>query len=64
MSKSSAFDFTDDLIKLLPIPETGRRYYKDLQEKGFGLYATPNGVKSYYLRKRIKVMMIKPLKKE
>jgi len=46
-------NFTKSLISNFPTPKLGRDYYKDSKEKGLALYVTSNGVKSFYLRKRI-----------
>ncbi len=55
MAHSKAFLLTDDWIKNAPIPTHSKRFYfADSQEKGLGLYTTPTGTKSFYIRKRIK----------
>lgn len=55
MAQSKAFLLTDEWIKEAPIPlPTKRFYFADSQEKGLGLYTTPNGAKTFYIRKRIK----------
>jgi integrase len=54
MPKKQAIIFTDEWVKSISFPIKGRGYYSDALEKGFGLYTTPNGVRTFYLRKRIK----------
>jgi len=54
VSKKEAINFTNLWVEGLTLPTTGRGYYNDAQEKGLGLYTTPNGAKTFYLRKRVK----------
>jgi integrase len=55
MALTKAFLLTDEWIIDAPIPlPTKRFYFADSQEKGLGLYTTPNGAKTFYIRKRIK----------
>ena len=49
----SKFNFTKTEIIKLPIPDNGRKYYRDTAEKGLLLSITSNAIKSFYLRKRI-----------
>ena len=51
MDKS--FDFTSRAIEELPISTKGLSFYKDRKEPTLGLYVTPAGYKTYYVRKRI-----------
>ncbi|MCT4552570.1 MAG: site-specific integrase [Alphaproteobacteria bacterium] len=46
-------NFTKKNLENLFIPEKGRDVYKDTGEKGLSLYVTSNGVKTFFLRKRI-----------
>lgn len=50
---NNTFNFTQALIKKLPIPSKGREYYKDEKEKGLSLYITPTGNVTFFVRKRI-----------
>lgn len=50
----NTINFTDKWARELPQPVAKKVYYKDATEKGLGLYITPNGAKSFYIRKRIK----------
>lgn len=54
MSKKNPINFTDKWARELPKPAIKKVYYNDAIEKGLGLYVTPNGAKSFYIRKRIK----------
>lgn len=47
-------NFTKETLSSLPIPEKGRTYYKDAKGEGLSLYVTSNGVKTFFIRKRIK----------
>ncbi|MFC1659179.1 tyrosine-type recombinase/integrase [Pseudomonadota bacterium] len=46
-------NFTKSELNNISIPKTGRKYYQDIKEKGLSLYITSNGVKTFYIRKRI-----------
>jgi len=51
---TKTFNFTQEHINALPIPEKGKRaYYRDTQEKGLVLDVRPSGSKSFYLYKKI-----------
>ncbi len=54
MSDDKTFNFTIQSIQQLPIPSTGRDYYKDSKESGLSLYVTANGAKTFFVRKRVK----------
>lgn len=51
---ADSFNFTIEAINKLPRPDKGKAFYKDTKEKGLSLYVTSNGVKSFFIRKRIK----------
>ncbi|MDD2839803.1 MAG: site-specific integrase [Rickettsiales bacterium] len=46
-------NFTKSELNNIVIPKNGREYYQDLKEKGLSLYVTSNGIKTFYIRKRI-----------
>ena len=55
MAQSKAFLLTDEFIQNAPIPTPPSRFYfADSKERGMGVYTTPNGAKTFYLRKRVK----------
>ncbi|RUM52299.1 MAG: hypothetical protein DSY87_06940, partial [Methylococcus sp.] len=43
------FKFTNAAIDRLPIPETGRVYYRDEKDTSLGLVVSSTGKKSFYL---------------
>jgi len=45
--------FTKQSLSSLAAPKTGRAYVHDTKEKGLSAYVTPNGVVTFYVRKRI-----------
>lgn len=46
-------NFTKQTLLNLPIPAKGRVYYKDTKEKGLSLAITPNGIRTFFIRKRV-----------
>jgi len=54
MPAKNAITFTSQWLEELSLPATGRGYYNDTQVQGLGLYTTPAGAKTFYLRKRVK----------
>lgn len=54
MTKTNELNFTVKVIEELHIPNKGIATYKDLKEKGLSIYVTANGVKTFFVRKRVK----------
>lgn len=54
MASSETFNFTQDKLKKIIPPETGRDTYKDTGEKGLILLVSYGGSKIFYLYKKIK----------
>ncbi|ASZ11182.1 site-specific integrase [Chitinophaga pendula] len=54
MLENRTINFTKQNIEQLPTPSKGKSYYKDSREKGLSLYVTSYGVKTFFIRKRIK----------
>lgn len=54
MTKSNELNFTVKVIEELHVPNKGIATYKDLKEKGLSIYVTANGVKTFFVRKRVK----------
>lgn len=46
-------NFTKQLLRSLKAPASGRLYVADTREKGLSAYVTPNGVITFFVRKRI-----------
>jgi integrase len=46
-------NFTKSELNSLKTPNKCREYYQDVKEKGLSLYITTNGVKTFYIRKRV-----------
>lgn len=46
-------NFTKQFLQSLKIPASGRLYVADTREKGLSAYVTPNGVITFFVRKRI-----------
>ncbi|MFC1659684.1 tyrosine-type recombinase/integrase [Pseudomonadota bacterium] len=46
-------NFTKSELNNIMAPKTGRKYYQDTKEKGLSFYITSNGVKTFYIRKRV-----------
>ncbi len=47
------FNFTKQSLERLPVPETGRDYYRDTREKGLSLYLGTSGAITFFVRKRV-----------
>lgn len=54
MTKSNHINFTVAALDSLPIPEQKIVTYKDIRQPGLSLYVTPNGAKTFFVRKRVK----------
>lgn len=54
MTALTTINFTKQSIETLPIPLKGKFYYKDSKEKGLSLYVTSRGVKTFFVRKRVR----------
>lgn len=46
-------NFTKQFLKNLKAPASGRLYVADTREKGLSAYVTPNGIITFFVRKRI-----------
>lgn len=54
MTDERVFNFTYSSIAVLPTPLKTMTAYKDLKLNSLSLYVTPKGVKTFFVRKRIK----------
>jgi integrase len=54
MTSDKQFNFTVQSILALTSPDKGIVVYKDTKEKGLSLYITANGIKTFFVRKRVK----------
>jgi integrase len=54
MAKPTAINFTQASVKVLPSPTKGIKTYKDVSHPILSLYVTSKGVKTYFVRKRVK----------
>ncbi len=50
---SNTINFTKAALKALPLPNSGRDYYKDTKEKGLSLAITKAGTITFFVRKRV-----------
>jgi len=52
MAKENAFNFTEERLRNIPLPETGKReYYNDTDQKGLRLAVSGTGVKSFQFQR-------------
>ncbi len=54
MTKNTQINFTVSSLESLPLPEKGLVTYKDIRQPALSLYITSTGVKTFFVRKRIK----------
>jgi len=54
MPTTDTITFTPEWVQSLPVPVTGRSYYKDTDLSDLALYTTSKGAKTFFIRKRVK----------
>ena len=50
---SKTINFTKKTLLDLPIPKGKRETYKDIKERGLSIYITNNGIRTFFIRKRV-----------
>lgn len=54
MTKPTQINFTVPTLDNLPVPLKGVVTYKDLRQPSLSIYVTSNGIKTFFVRKRVK----------